>query len=70
MNIQNYLAASRVIHETLGQIATTTYAMAWSGCADPSNPEFAALMKMHGELIASFQRLHAEFIRTNPEFTA
>jgi hypothetical protein len=70
VNIENYLAASRVIHETLGQIATTTYAMAWSGCADMSNPQFAAMMKMHGDLIASFQKLHSEFIRSNPEFTA
>lgn len=70
MNVENYLAASRVTYETLGQIATTIYAMAWSGCADTSNPQFTALMKMHGDLVASFHKLHSEFIRANPEFTA
>lgn len=65
MNIENYFAASKVIHETMAQIATTTYTMAWSNCADRTNPQFVGLMNLHEQLVERFNKLHAEFVSTN-----
>ena len=67
MNIEDYFAASRPIHESLAQISSTVWAMALSHCANPTNPQFTSLMQLHAQQIDLFRKLHEAFVNTNAQ---
>jgi hypothetical protein len=70
MNIEQYFSASRVIHEEMTQIATTTCNMEVAHSAHSGNPQFVGLMKRHSELVERFESLHRQFVQSNPNYAA
>lgn len=50
MTFDDYNKAISQIHKQLQDIADRTANQAFAGCANPSNPEFVALMQRHAQL--------------------
>lgn len=50
MTYDEYSQEITNIHIQLERIANRTHNQAWVGLADPSNPEFIALMQKHAQL--------------------
>ena len=50
MDFEEYQRRIKLIHDEIQAIADRTANQAWVGAANPSNPEFVALMRRHAYL--------------------